>query len=300
MARKSTRSRQKTEAKPRAAKAKPRAAKATPPEPESTIELVTPEMARNWLDGKTHNRNVRDTKVMEYALDMENGLWHVAASLVFNVEGQLVDGQHRLEAVALYGEPVPFNIVRNAVPEAILAVDTGLKRTLADVLRMEKVLNATDVAVLIRTLWRWEHYETFRDVPSIQRKPTPQQAMAYYEERVEVIDEAVVFARRFYAPTFITRSIIGGLHIVFNDIDPENDKEFWRLVASGAEGATAIVALQRRLKDNHSKRDKLPSWYTAALVIKAWNFWLDGTNVKILKFKPGGTKNERFPIPMQR
>lgn len=295
MARTSTRSRQKAEAK-----ARPRAARATsPPEPESTIELVTPEMARNWLDGRTRNRNVRDPKISEYALDMEAGRWHVAAALVFNADGELIDGQHRLEAVVDYGEPVLFSVVRNAVPEAMLVVDTGLKRTLANFLQMRDVSNASDIAVLIRTMWRWDHYETFKKVPpSTQKTPTIQQAIAYYDEHDEALDETAVFARRYSAPTLIPRSVIGGLHILFGGIDSEDELEFWRLVADGAEGASAIVALRRRLLENYTKREKMSSWYTAALVIKAWNLWRAGTEVKLLKFRPGGKRNERFPMPV--
>jgi hypothetical protein len=271
-----------------------------PPEPESTIELVTPEMARNWLGERIRTRNMRVTKVSEYALDMKEGRWHVAAALVFNVDGRLIDGQHRLEAVVEYGESVLFNVVRNAVPEALLVVDTGIKRLLADFLRIRKASNASDIAVLIRTMWRWDAYKTFKDVPKVHKGPTTQQAITYYDEHGETLDEAALFARAFSPPTFITRSVVGGLHILFSDIDSEEDKKFWRLIANGAEGASAIVALQRRLKDNYTKREKLPSWYTAALVIKTWNFWLEGTEIKILKFRPGGTRNERFPMPMQR
>ena len=297
MARTTTRSKQKADAK-----AKPRGhrgpSRQAPPEPESTIELVTPEMARNWLGGRTRNRNVRDTKVLEYAIDMEAGRWHVAAALVFNVDGQLIDGQHRLEAVVLHDEPVLFNVVRNAVPEAMLAVDTGLKRTLADFLRMRNVSSATDIAVLIRAMWRWDYYKTFNAVPSTQKSPTIQQAMAYFEEHEGDLHEAVTFATRYYKRTFIMRSVIGGLHILFNAIDSEDELEFWRLVADGADGAPTIIALRRRLLENHTKRDKMPGWHVAALVIKAWNLWREATEIEVLVFRPGGKAAEHFPMPV--
>ena len=41
------------------------------PQPEASVETVTPKTAQNWLGGKTRNRSVRASKVLEYAIDME-------------------------------------------------------------------------------------------------------------------------------------------------------------------------------------------------------------------------------------
>ena len=71
------------------------------------IMKVSPEMATKWLEKNIVNRRIRDYKVNAYARDMKNGDWRLnGEAIVFNKSGQLVDGQHRLNAIAKSGVTV--------------------------------------------------------------------------------------------------------------------------------------------------------------------------------------------------
>lgn len=40
-----------------------------------SVEVVTPAVARRWLDSNTNNRRLRKTVVEQYAADMTSGAW---------------------------------------------------------------------------------------------------------------------------------------------------------------------------------------------------------------------------------
>lgn len=66
----------------------------------STVLIITPEMAKKYLQNMKTNRNISFARVNAYARDMERGAWQEnGESIVFNKSGQLVNGQHRLAAI---------------------------------------------------------------------------------------------------------------------------------------------------------------------------------------------------------
>ena len=94
---------------------------------------VTPEIARQWLLNNVHNRPVSATTVEKYRINMIAGQWKYAADPIrFAIGGNLLDGQHRL--IALAGIPdevgiaVPFLVVRGLPQESQKYMDQGSKR----------------------------------------------------------------------------------------------------------------------------------------------------------------------------
>jgi hypothetical protein len=100
--------------------------------------LVTPEVARRWLERNAGNRRVRESHVEALALAMMGGEWRLThQGIAFDPEGNLLDGQHRLRAVVLAETPVRMTVARDVAPEAFAALDLGKARRIADVLRSD-------------------------------------------------------------------------------------------------------------------------------------------------------------------
>lgn len=78
------------------------------------IMLVTPEQAYEWLANNPRNRAVRHKKVQAIAKDIREGKWVDNGDTIrLNIEtGELLDGQHRLNAVFEAGIPVWMRIVK--------------------------------------------------------------------------------------------------------------------------------------------------------------------------------------------
>jgi hypothetical protein len=105
--------------------------------PYNVVMEVSPELATRWLEGNTHNRPLRQTIVDRFARDMQAGRWQLThQGIAFDVDGVLIDGQHRLWAIVMSTVTVPLRVFFNEPLENMTAVDTGLARSNFDVLHL--------------------------------------------------------------------------------------------------------------------------------------------------------------------
>lgn len=113
----------------------------------SVETLVTPEIAKEWLEHNIkNNRQVSQRVVDRYADDMKSGKWQLTADgISFNESGELTNGQHRLNAVIKANVPVKM-YVTYGVPNESYIYDRGHMRGIANVLQMAGV-NASHMDV---------------------------------------------------------------------------------------------------------------------------------------------------------
>lgn len=100
--------------------------------------VITPEMAMDFLKrSNPNNRNIAIDRIKMYVSDMRNGRWDEGACspIVFNEDGMLVDGHHRLRSVALSGVSVEFPVITGASNKSFL-YDRGRGRSTKDILVM--------------------------------------------------------------------------------------------------------------------------------------------------------------------
>lgn len=108
-------------------------------------EYVTPQLAQLYLS-KNFKRNRRHMPSVSkgYRDNMTGGTWEVTGDpLRFNVDGELVDGQHRLQAIIDSGIPQWCLIVRGVSHRAVRAIDRGRGRSLAHALQIAGIDAAT-------------------------------------------------------------------------------------------------------------------------------------------------------------
>ncbi|HLY79784.1 MAG TPA: hypothetical protein VKQ70_10445 [Caulobacteraceae bacterium] len=123
---------------------------------EATVEVVTPAKALEWLQSAARNRHITDSVVRRYGADMQAGRWTLnGQGIIFNTEGQLVDGRHRLTAVVATECEVPMLVVRGAPPGAFETMDSGRGRTLAHTLQIEGTKNAAAVSAAARIVFAY-------------------------------------------------------------------------------------------------------------------------------------------------
>lgn len=96
----------------------------------TTEEFVTAERAKEYL-ARNHprNRTVLRGKVEKMKQDLLEGR-HVPThqGIAFDLDGNLVDGQHRLTAIAESGVGIRLLVTRGLGPEAFDVIDTGRVR----------------------------------------------------------------------------------------------------------------------------------------------------------------------------
>lgn len=68
------------------------------------VEIITPEMARVYLNTSVGNRVIKQDILRGLVSYLKNDQFKVnGETIVFDSEGSLMDGHHRLEAVAASG-----------------------------------------------------------------------------------------------------------------------------------------------------------------------------------------------------
>lgn len=99
----------------------------------SEVTTITPEIARAMLSLNTGNRHLRKGAVRGLANAITRGEWKLTPQgISISSKGVLMDGQHRLEAIALSGVPCPMVVWNDVDPEAFGVIDQGITRTLGD------------------------------------------------------------------------------------------------------------------------------------------------------------------------
>ena len=150
-------------------------AKTTPATPDVELVHVTPALAREWLTRNRRNRTVSEFTVNKYLNDMVAGRWQYAADPIrFDMDGNLLDGQHRLTALAQVADPevaLPMLVVRNLPADTQLIMDQGKRRSPGDQLSLLGVRDSNVVAAGVRLIIAYETGAMFRD-SHVQRVAT--------------------------------------------------------------------------------------------------------------------------------
>jgi hypothetical protein len=91
--------------------------------------MVTPDMARVWLQKNKLNRAVNQNRVKMYAEEMRHGRWFLHhQGVAFYDDGTFADGQHRLLAIVESGRSVPMTVTRGLSIESGLMIDAHQQR----------------------------------------------------------------------------------------------------------------------------------------------------------------------------
>lgn len=103
----------------------------------SGIITVTPLQAAEWLETcNQSNRTLRQHIVKRYAKQMIEGSWQLSGeTLIFDENGQLANGQHRLAACVEANVPFQTVVVNGVGSKAFDVLDSGMPRKNIDVLR---------------------------------------------------------------------------------------------------------------------------------------------------------------------
>lgn len=277
---------------------------ATTPLRVETLE-VDEEQARAWLETMAHNRPISRVNLEGLMLAMLEGRWHQDGSAIkFDKEGRLIDGQHRLWSVINTGKSQTFLVVFGVDPAAMTTLDTGKVRTRGDVLSIHDptLMNVNHVAAAVTIMLRW--HKGARNNNLRNDYVSNDEVIQFYDSHREEIMEAQRHGGR------LAKSIAAGsaqayalCYWLFSEKEAEDAEFFWdRLVDGQALSAgNPIYALRemlRREAGNANTRDKLRADIIAALIIKAWNAYRKGEEVKLLHFKVGGAHPERYPEPV--
>lgn len=258
-----------------------------------SIETITPALAAAYLATSGINRMVRPRQVNEYADRLRRGLWILnGEALKFNHHGTLIDGQHRLLACIEANVNFETVVFRDLKEESQDTLDSGLKRTLADYLRLRNVANPMVCASAIR--WLWTLASVAPGIVPVAVAPTGRDAEKILRDYPVVRSVEMVGAWRALR-TEAQRGHAGlfsALHCLLGiEHGVEIANEFFEPAVSGlkVQEDSAMWLLRRKMAGTL----RLTEVELAAATIKAFESHRRGTRLRQLKWKHGG--KESFP-----
>lgn len=270
------------------------------PRVDVKVIMTDAPMAQRWLTKNTRNRKMRTTTVQRYRSDMEGGRWTFAADPIrFDADGSLIDGQHRLAALAeTEGITLPMLVVRGLPEDAQSVMDQGTRRTPGDQLALKGVKDANAVAAAVKQYLIWREGLLFRDNKVVQATITTPRIEEWVDANpvpLANFQQIIGLTKQNDAPP----SIAGAAAIRFMELDAASAVEFFTLLARGAgtEGHP-IVTLDKRLQRNRREGLKMTGRDYLSLFILAWNAWRDDRQMAKFQRPRGGSWNEdNFPEP---
>jgi len=125
--------------------------------PTARIITISVDQARKWVENHNpHNRAVSTTTITRYATLMNRGEWMLTCEpIMFDWNGNLLNGQHRLMAIIASGKPQQFLVVKDLNPSIFPLIDTQHQRRGADCLSILKVKNYAHAACATQMVSQW-------------------------------------------------------------------------------------------------------------------------------------------------
>jgi hypothetical protein len=255
-------------------------------------------------------RPLNPARVRNLAGAITSGQWRVThQGIAFSESGSLIDGQHRLAAIALAGQTVPILVTEGLPDDAFDAIDTGRTRTPATALTIAGYSNTNVLASAAR------YYLTYQAIAGDIRLPSGELRASFTtHDLLTLLDTAtgaailgaLTPAQRMAASLGrpgITTWLATAL-AVLDDVGPDVQlrSQFVEAVENGTmlDARSPILYLRRWLtsENGYAGLARASRGYIGiALVVKAWNAWLNSEEwtAANVRFKPG---TDPFPVPM--
>lgn len=259
------------------------------------VVSVTPELATIWLASNRNNRTPNRPAVEQMAGAIKRGEWVLNGEAIkIGADGGLIDGQHRCMAIVEAGLAVQSLVVYGLDAGTQETVDLGRRRTLANMLQLRGESHTTMVAAALNVIYRIRVGGMKRAGTSY---PTPQQALKILEDEPG-IREGAPLAHRLNARLKVPAGLGCALYYLFSEIDPEDAETFFDKLMHPthlSEGDPIYVLRGVLEKRANQRQDRARMEIVAAIMIKAWNAWRAGEEMKRLYWTPGGSRPEPFP-----
>lgn len=277
--------------------------------PTAQIETITPEQAGLLLEHNTRNRNISRQRVMAMAEKIRRGQFKLTgqAHVIVGQDGVLLNGQHTLSAVIEADTPIETVVSRGISPLAFDAIDTGLKRTAAQVMQMTGNPNSAALAASIRNYLLLDgmvRTDSGWVLPNEARINNEDIYGEFYRDTVgwswaASLSQSQASAARG-GGILLAPSPLGCFAYLAQQAGAEfgEVEDFVRLVVSDENHADGLpqTTLRRRLagtsrnRNSTAKRfDMIASW------CKAWNAYVDGRTLD--RIQTWSRRSVAFPYP---
>lgn len=263
---------------------------------KTTRELVTPEKAKEWLSGKVLKRLFKVANRNNYARMMRAGLWmeDTGESIKFAYDGTLIDGWHRLQAVVSANVAITFRIDRDMDIEVFKYLDSGSRRSVADVFTIEGINYASSIGMVIQKYIMLKSGKIGLDgTHGAGRTLSSSELLTIYEKNSKFWDAVMSMSAAWNSKSnrILSISEIGSLYASMFDINEDQAFNFMEgvCVGSNLDSNDPRKVLRDKLTfykvGGSSGHIRISGGTKIKSVIKAWNYYRKGVKISVLRIR---------------
>jgi hypothetical protein len=252
-----------------------------------TVEVITPQLAKDYLAKNIDNRTISLRKVREYATFMKEGRWLFNGDTIsFGESGRLINGQHRLLACIESGASFQVIVVREVPTEdcAFGTIDRNYTRTAGQILGAQGYKDANRLAAVATFAILVKRGE-------ISKNGVAPDELASFILANPSIERSSAMGRQI--KHLMIPSVAGGLHFIFADTNKQAADALIERVALGADlpAYSPEFVLRKYLERNQQSKAKVSKIMQAAVLVKTWNAIRTGKPMRVCKW----AEYEEFP-----
>lgn len=259
-------------------------------------ENITPAKAQEYLETSVGNRPISKVFVHSYADTMRQGKWILnGVAIIFDSEGHLQDGHHRLRAVIEANIPVRFDVIRGVDPSSFTTYDCGRHRTVGQLLAMQDVKHYNLVASIVvanaRLIKSGRLLEN-NSVAETGKKSTNADKYDLYRRDPEGFNNTASYMVKLaHRCRIISGSWGGGIYYFLTHTGGYTEEEvkpfFEALFSLDTSDIPVCDMLRKAITKSSMEGRKMKAEMLWAFIAKTWNHYIDGTTPKFLRYTQG-------------
>jgi len=256
------------------------------------LVTITPEIAERLLENNPGNRVVGKPLLRAMMADLVGRRWQTNGETIkVSVDGELNDGQHRLNAIVQSGVPMRSWVMFGLPRDSRLTVDMGKPRSPGDYLTMGGVKNANTAATVARTLLSYHlgRYDTGGGSANGIDPLTKSQVSDFYWKHHKTIDDVVQRCRNKNMLTRLGVAPVGAAMITLNSLSRAKAEEFFQRFNDGVSLPTGSPILWMRAHVMGWDTEKrMRSSEKLEIILRYWNAWRGGKSLRT-RLRPVGS-----------
>jgi hypothetical protein len=268
------------------------------------LELITPKLAENYLRFNQKIRQLSSSHVTFLSNQIKNGAFlENGEGIIFDNEGVLKDGQHRLKAISINDKNYFIPVIRGVKPHCMATYDTGKNRSSADILKLNGFKYPAPLASFVQVINKYcvKNSKSNRGGTQKRESLSNQEVLSYvndnYDWLINIVSRTEALKckvnKSVLSPSFINliTYIIGGEN-------PSNEVyQFIKHITGVLRTESSSMSyIYSKLYNSKVNKEPLNNYWVLGMVIKSWNFYADGNPaVKYFKFDV----NNNLPKPIR-
>ena len=262
------------------------------------VEEISPAIAAIYLEkninGDYKNRDLRPASVIKWYNVMKKNEWAIDVNpIIFDSNGSMIDGQHRLLAIIRLGRPVRMAVKRGVNPKSFKALDQNESRNAVDFADIERRPETKKSIPVFRWIYNQQVCKSPTITPKVEFRISEYELQEWgYENHSAVID-AVIWVRENHGKGVgIPERVMTYLAYNFFKLDRNLGEEYLKYLthmdSNTKYGTFSMIKLRtikylQTARANNTTGRSINEWIMSN-TISAWNAVREGKQ-NLTKFK---------------